>query len=58
MDEVSSKMAEAEERVKELKELSEAKLAENYSGVELILIRDNCIDYINQLDDVKGRMED
>lgn len=57
-DEIYGKMDEVEDLVNELKEMSEAKLAEEYSSVDIILLRDACIDYIENLDGIRERMED
>lgn len=47
-----------EKAVNELKEFAESRLAEDVDSVDLILLRDNCIDYIEDLDRVKERMNE
>lgn len=57
-EELFRKMREVERSAHELKEKSEAKLDKEYSSVSLIILRDACIDYIDELETLRERMED
>jgi len=59
MDEgLKIRVKNTEKAVNKLKEFTESRLAEDVDSVDLILLRDNCIDYIEDLNRVKERMNE
>lgn len=59
MDEkIEEKIDEVQDSVRELQEKCEAKLEKEFSSVNIIMLRDKCRGFAEELDTLKEKLED